>query len=289
MINSSLPTFTTGAGVAQRTPEQNLPNVSQETNTYTHQAIDIDNPSSHNDAAKSLDSYSVQSSSVYDNSQNSKSTQKLQDFIIANTNANNCSQLPCCGQFNPKRFLEVMCSLSESSCKNHFPKTIIGIGSKEGFIEKCFQIMDGMDVQCYDREPTISFLPVKQAEFPRDIESCLPEDCSSCILFAGYPCGFLGPMLAEFIQRGGTMFCTTVSEGLIGVNRHSNSEVDPNILEKAINDLKDDSGKCFQVQLREYDPNRTSDSYIQFYNWPSTVKQCMFDSLKLKDFCSEIW
>ncbi|WP_257266383.1 hypothetical protein, partial [Endozoicomonas sp. ONNA2] len=115
--------------------------------------------------------------------------------------------VPGCGRLKPERFLGVMLSLCESAYQGTFPKTVISIGSGQAFLEKCFSLMGDINVKCYDREPLTRFLPVAQAEFPKDINNCLPDDCSNCLLVSGYPQGFLGPVLLEFIRRGGEMLC----------------------------------------------------------------------------------
>lgn len=89
-----------------------------------------------------------------------------------------------------------------------FPKTVTSIGSGQAFLEKCFGLMGGVNVKCYDREPLTRFLPVEQTEF-------------------------------------------------------------------------------FEVQLTDY-TMMGPPSFIQFYNWPSSVNQLMFDSRNLEGLCSDI-
>ena len=97
-------------------------------------------------------------------------------------------------------------------------------------------------------------LSVQQADFPADIARCLPEDCSDCLLLAGYPQGQLGPVLAEFIRRGGYMLCTTVEESLF-TQMHEDYEKDPSILRQGIKTLAEKkTGECFEVELRPYPP-----------------------------------
>ena len=212
------------------------------------------------------------------------------DFIIASLKPGFGpfpESLPGCGLFSPKRFADVMVSLTESSYLNLFPKNIIGVGSGLAFVEKFFDLMEGVKVKCYDREPQNKFLPVEQAQFPQDIEKCLPDDCSGSILVAGYPQGYLGPVLAEFIARGGEMLCTTVESDLF-CEMHSGYEQAPSLLRRGIDTLREKkSGECFEVRLKDYSA-MAPDSYIQFYNWPSAVKQRLFNCPELKDFCSDI-
>jgi len=107
--------------------------------------------------------------------------------------------------------LRVMRCLYYGSIYDFFPKNIIGIGSGSAFIEKALSCISEVSVKCYDMKGGNSdnFMPVEQAEFPKDIEKCLPDDCSKHISFAGFPQGYLGPILTEYIKRGGEMLCTT--------------------------------------------------------------------------------
>ena len=198
-------------------------------------------------------------------------------------------RIPSCGFFDPYKFTAVMSSLCESSYKNAFPKTIIGIGSGRGFLEKCFELMGGLNVKCYDREPCNEFIPVELAEFPKDIDRILPNNCSSSVLVAGYPQGYLGPVLSEFIQRGGKMLCTTV-EGSLFADVHAEYEDDPDILRKAISELTKMNGEFFQVKLNSYNPMLETQlpKYIQFYNWSPTAKQAIFKCPELSGFCSNM-
>ena len=194
--------------------------------------------------------------------------------------------LPCCGNFDPTRFLHVMHSLCESSYENVFPKTIISVGSGRGFLEKCFGLMGRFSVKCYDREPCNEFIPVEQAEFPKDIEKILPDDCRGCLLLAGFPHGYLGPVLVEFIRRGGKMLCTTV-EGSLFDQMHEGYEDNPDVLYEGIKELRKKNGEFFQIELAEqskYGPL----SYIQFYNWPLSAKQAMLNDHLLMRLCSDI-
>ena len=198
-------------------------------------------------------------------------------------------RIPGCGFFDPFKFMAVMSSLCESSYRNAFPKTIIGIGSGRGFLEKCFELMGGLNVKCYDREPCNEFIPVELAEFPKDIDRILPDNCSSSVLVAGYPQGYLGPVLSEFIQRGGKMLCTTV-EGSLFADMHAGYEDDPDVLRKAISELTKMNGEFFQVKLNSYNPILETQlpKYIQFYNWSPTAKQAIFKCPELSGFCSNM-
>ena len=194
--------------------------------------------------------------------------------------------IPGAGLLDSVRFLRVMLSLCESSYQDAFPKNIIGVGSGKGFLEKCFELMGEVKVKCYDRDPLNDFVPVEQAEFPKDIEKCLPDDCSNYVLVSGYPQGFLGPVLSEFIRRGGEMLCITVEAGLF-CNMHAEFEDNSDVLNEALKALRKKNGEFFQVKLRDYS-RIAPPSYIQFYNWPSSVKQSMFESQELKSLCSDI-
>ena len=210
---------------------------------------------------------------------------------LIQSNVQPTSTIPGCGFFHPPRFLDVMFSLCKSSYKNAFPKTIIGIGSGRGFLEKCFELMGGLNVKCYDRQPCNEFIPVESAEFPKDIVRILPDDCSGSVLVAGYPQGYLGPVLSEFIRRGGEMLCTTVERSLFS-DMHEEYEDDPDILRKAISELRKMNGEFFQVKLNlSHDHpffGLLPSTYIQFYNWPSNVKQAIFECPELSGFCSDI-
>jgi hypothetical protein len=148
-------------------------------------------------------------------------------------------------------------------------------------------LMGGVNVKCYDRNPCNEFVPVEQAEFPKDIEKCLPDDCSNCVLVSAYPQGYLGPVLSEFIRRGGEMLCTTVSDSLF-CDMHEGYEDNPDVLNEGIKELRKKNGEFFEVKLTEYSSMMGPPSYIQFYNWPSSVKQSMFESQELKSLCSDI-
>ncbi|UYM17277.1 hypothetical protein [Endozoicomonas euniceicola] len=190
---------------------------------------------------------------------------------------------------NPRTFSNVMLSLCESSYQNSFPKKIIGIGSGSAFLEKCFELMNVMEVKCYDKKPCGdggSFLPVEKATFPKDIEKCLPDDCSDCLLVSGYPKGFLGSVLAEFIRRGGEMFCTTV-EGCLSADMHLGYEKNPEVLQKGIEDLMEKSGESFQVEVAKSTVSDPS-VFIQFFNWPASVKQSLLDCRELEDLCFDL-
>ena len=110
-----------------------------------------------------------------------------------------------------------------------------------------------VSVKCYDRESCNEFIPVESAEFPQDISKILPDDCSSSVLVAGYPSGYLGPVLSEFIRRGGETLCTTVQDSLFS-DMHGGRENDPGILRKAINELRKKNGEFFEVKLSHYHP-----------------------------------
>ena len=194
--------------------------------------------------------------------------------------------LPCCGYFDPTRFLRVMHSLSESSYEDVLPKSIISVGSGRGFLEKCFGLTGRVSVKCYDREPCKEFIPVEQAEFPKDIEKILPDDCRGCLLVAGFPQGYLGPVLMEFIRRGGKMLCTTVEESLFD-QMHEGYEYEPDFLHEGIKELRKMNGEFFQIKLVERSKYRPT-SYIQFYNWPLSVKQAMLNDQLLMRLCSDI-
>ena len=216
-----------------------------------------------------------------------RSIQNIRKLI--GDNLGNQFWIPGCGYFDPIKFAAVMSSLCESSYKNAIPKTIIGIGSGRGFLEKCFELMGGLNVKCYDREPCNEFIPVELAEFPKDIDRILPDDCSSSVLVAGYPQGYLGPVLSKFIQRGGKMLCTTV-EGSLFNDVHGGYEDDPDILRKAISELTKMNGEFFEVKLNRYNPilETQLSTYIQFYNWSPTAKQAIFKCPELSGFCSNM-
>ncbi|WP_257266382.1 hypothetical protein, partial [Endozoicomonas sp. ONNA2] len=164
-------------------------------------------------AAKMLALYAYYSLPDYDDSQEPKRESKkaLCELVLNNTKPFNIVfpyiAVPGCGHFKPERFLDVVLSLCESAYQGTFPKKVISIGSGQAFLEKCLSLMGDVTVKCYDREPLTRFLPVEHAEFPKDINNCLPDDCRDCLLVSGYPQGFLGPVLLEFIRRGGEMLC----------------------------------------------------------------------------------
>lgn len=247
-----------------------------------------------NATAKPLDSYSI---SLIANLPEHKLTSilKLVEFDLVlmkllreKQRLDNSFDLcvPSSGFFYPTKFFDVMHSLCVSSYEDAFPKTVIGVGSGRGFIEKCFGMMGGVNVKCNDLEPRNEFISVEQAEFPKDIERVLPDDCSDCVLVAGYPQGYLGPVLAEFIRRGGEMLCTTV-EGSLFSPTHAD-EADPNVLQKAINELRKKNGEFFQVECGHVSPKSQLLSYIQFYNWSPRAKKLIFDDPNLKGLCSDI-
>ena len=279
--------FVTDAG--QPPTEQNLPGSSKNTAVDTHKTIGLDSPEVHGAAAKPLDLYSV---SHYADLQQKKINSKndLTDFVQGNIDPLFAS-VPGCGFLDPVRFLNVMLSLCESSYQDAFPKNIIGVGSGQGFLEKCFELMGEVNVKCYDRDPRNDFVPVEQAEFPKDIEKCLPDDCSNCVLVSGYPQGYLGSVLSEFIRRGGEMLCTTVERSLFA-DMHARYEDNLDVLKEGIKALGKKNGECFEVKLNEGTIRMGSmmilPSYIQFYNWPSSVKQSMFESQELKSLCFDI-
>ena len=278
----------TAVNTNYQTTTRDLPGTSQQMNVDLHNAFGLDNPVAYGASAKPLDLYSV---SDHDDLQLKIKNAKIDLIHLVKDNLFalpffDVVTIPGCGRLDSVRFLHVMLSLCESSYQYAFPKTIIGIGSGEAFLEKCFGLMGGVNVKCHDREPLNRFLPVEQAEFPKDIGKCLLDDCSSCALVSGYPQGYLGPVLAEFIRRGGEMLCTTVESGLL-CDMHGGYEDNPDLLREGIEALKKKSGECFEVKLTEY-TMMGPPSYIQFYNWPSSVKQLMFDSPDLKDLCSDI-
>ena len=67
---------------------------------------------------------------------------------LIENNVKSTPRIPGCGFFHATKFMKVMFSLCDSSYKNVFPKTIIGIGSGRGFLEKCFELMGGLNVKC---------------------------------------------------------------------------------------------------------------------------------------------
>lgn len=279
------PTFSSSsvAGDGQPPIERDLPGSSKNTKVDTHKTIGLDNPEVHGAAAKPLALYSVSHYADLQKKINSKKA--LCDLVKDNIHPFFVS-VPGCGRLQVIRFLNVMLSLCESSYQDVFPKNIIGVGSGLGFLEKCFGLMGGVNVKCYDREPCNKFIPVEQADFPKDIEKCLPDDCSNCVLVAAYPQGYLGPVLSEFIRRGGEMLCTTVENSLF-CDMHAGYEDNPDVLNEGIKALRKKNGGFFQVQLTEYSMMGPP-SYIQFYNWPSSVKQSMFGSQELNSLCSNI-
>ena len=194
--------------------------------------------------------------------------------------------VPCCGFLPAPRFLDVMLVLAEAVHKGFLPRKVIGVGSGYGFIEKCFEVM-GCQVRCFDDEPSNRFIPVEQALFPKDIGRCLPEDCSDCLLLAAYPQGYLGPVLTEFTRRGGKTLCTTVEHKLFS-SMHGDYEDDPALLRQAINRLgAQGSGNCFQVALKDQFA-LAFESYFQFYNASSGLRQLLFASPALRHACSYI-
>ena len=214
---------------------------------------------------------------------------QIEICTLIENNVKTTPRIPGCGFFHPTKFMKVMFSLCDSSYKSAFPKTIIGIGSGRGFLEKCFELMGGLNVKCYDRESCNEFIPVESTEFPQDISKILPDDCSSSVLVAGYPSGYLGPVLSEFIRRGGETLCTTVQDSLFS-DMHGGRENDPGILHKAINELRKKNGEFFEVKLSSYHPmlGGKSQTYIQFYNWSPIVKKAIFECPELSGFCSDI-
>ena len=210
---------------------------------------------------------------------------KLQDFFEAN--AAGSAEPPCSGRFVKSRCLSVMEGLARAAHMDLLPKNVIGVGSGEGFLEKCFDLMEGVKVFCYDKNPCDRFVSVQRAEFPRDIASCLPEDCSRCMLFAGYPQGGLGPVLAEFMRRGGEMVCTTVEGNLLSLT-HFAYESDIDVFEEAVRKLRTkNTGECFRVKLREGATVEDS-PYIEFYNFSSQVRQLLQNDPRLGDLCSDL-
>ena len=195
--------------------------------------------------------------------------------------------LPVCGLIPPAHFQPVFIALAQAVHHDIVPKTLVGIGSGEGFLEKCFETI-GCQVSCYDRQPCNKYISVQQADFPADSARCLPEDCSDCLLLAAYPQGQLGPVLAEFIRRGGQRLCTTVEESLF-TQMHEDYEKDPSILRQGIKTLAEKkSGECFEVELRPYRLG-SGPVMIQFYNFPSSVRQLLLESPELNDCCSDIF
>ncbi len=258
----------------------------QPPNIDTHKTLGLDSSEDHETAARPLALYSI---SHFNDLRQRKANSQLALCDLVKDRTENIFYgpvIPGCGRLDPIRFLHVMISLCESSDQDTFPKKIIGIGSGLAFLEKCFALMEGVDVKCYDRDPVNCFMPVEKAEFPRDIEKILPGDCQGHALVSGYPEGYLGPVLAEFIRRGGEMLCTTVEMTLF-CDMHGGYEDNPDILYKGIKELRKKNGEFFEVRLTEYSLFGPP-SYIQFYNWPSSVKQLMFDYEPLNGLCSDI-
>ena len=191
-----------------------------------------------------------------------------------------------CGFLPPARFVEVMSVLAQAAQSDILPKRVIGVGSGLGLIEKCFDIM-GCTVTCYDREPCDSFIPVQQAEFPQDIARCLPEDCRNYLLLAAFPQGYLGPILAEFVHRGGSMLCTTVEKTLFS-DMHQGYEQDPALLQQAIKALQEKrTGHFFQVELTS-GSMLSAGVRLQFYNGPERLKKLLQETPELRRLCSTI-
>ena len=211
--------------------------------------------------------------------------QALRSLILENPHALP-GTLPCAGLVPPSRFLNVFLGLAQAAHRDLFPRNIIGIGAGNGFIERCFASI-GCQVRAYDRHPCHDYIRVQQAEFPKDIARCLPQDCSTSVLLAGYPEGYLGPVLAEFIRRGGQLLCTTVQSGLF-TDSHEGYEDNPQVLRQAIRTLTEKkTGDCFEVELRSCSTG-SAPFFIQFYNFPPAVRQLMHDTPELNDFCSNI-
>ncbi|WP_257264125.1 hypothetical protein, partial [Endozoicomonas sp. ONNA2] len=84
----------------------------------------------------------------------------------------------------------------------------------------------------------------------------------------------------------GEMLCTTVEGSLYG-DMHERYEANPKVLRDGIEELRKKNGEFFEVELTEY-TMMGPPTYIQFYNWPSSVKQLMFGLPHLKDLCADI-
>ena len=197
-------------------------------------------------------------------------------------------QAPCrsCGFLPPARFVEVMSVLAQAAQSDILPKRIIGVGSGLGLIEKCFDIM-GCIVTCYDREPCNRFIPVQQAEFPQDIARCLPEDCRDCMLLAAFPQGYLGPILTEFVHRGGSMLCTTVEKTLFS-DMHEGDEQDSALLRQGVRALQDKkTGDFFQVELTS-GSMLSAGVRLQFYNGTQRLRRLLQETPELRRLCSTI-
>ncbi|MDP0589168.1 MAG: hypothetical protein QS748_08225 [Candidatus Endonucleobacter bathymodioli] len=228
-------------------------------------------------------------------SQNEKEFSLLFNKELSNLFDNNglttSGMMQSTGCIGALQFSRVMFFLCNSSISNDFPKNIIGIGSGNACIEKAFSYMLKANVKCYDNvvDHSNNFMFVEQAEFPKDIGKCLPYDCSKHILFSGYPQGYLGPILSEYIKRGGEMLCTTVENRLFD-DMHSGYEDDENVLEQGIVDLiEKKSGESFQFDVSLKSSRRSmSTTYMQFYNWPSVVKQKILLFPSLNTMCSDI-
>ena len=87
------------------------------------------------------------------------------------------------------------------------------------------------------------------------------------------------------------MLCTTVERSLFA-DMHARYEDNLDVLKEGIKALGKKNGECFEVKLNEGTIRMgsmvTLPSYIQFYNWPSSVKQSMFKSQELKSLCFDI-
>lgn len=283
MISSSSPTPSTASGITQKTEEQSVPTTSQGANGNIHKTTGLTTPKNTRMEAKPLDTYTI------DKQDQLKElvTKKILCSLALDNLDSISGKIPGYGRFDPVRFLDVMFSLTEGYYRNTFPKTIIGIGSGQALLERCFDVMAGTNVKCYDCKPCNGFMPVEQAEFPRDIEKCLPDDCSRCLLVSAYPQEYSCPVIVEFIRRGGVMLCTIVEGNLYsGIN--AGYEKNSDVLIKGIKALREmEKGECFQVMLAENSMGRAP-SYIQFYNWPSSDKQRMLDKETLQGLCSDI-
>ncbi|WP_257263592.1 hypothetical protein, partial [Endozoicomonas sp. ONNA2] len=84
----------------------------------------------------------------------------------------------------------------------------------------------------------------------------------------------------------GEMLCTTVEGSLYG-DMHEGYEDNPKVLRDGIKELRKKNGEFFEVKLTEY-TMMGPPSYIQFYNWPSSVKQLMFGFPHLENLCFDM-
>lgn len=160
------------------------------------------------------------------------------------------------------------------------PKRVVSVGSGLAFWERGFQIL-GLEVIASDKEVrSTSFMPVLQAELPGEIDKVLPEDCSDCMLFSGYPQGYLGDVVEAFRQRGGSVLMCHVqgvaSKSISHLNSDMHAGYEPDggikLLQETRNLIKGDGkSMCISFDVSPKLPHMFSElmSSIEVFNFPN--------------------